>query len=474
MNLDFSKANILVVGDVMLDRYWQGATSRISPEAPVPVVQVNDQSTRVGGSGNVAMNVTSLGASARLFAIIGDDQAARDLQSLLDQSSIQHHCVSDPTLSTTTKLRVLSQNQQLIRLDFEQSHHEIDSSALIDHYQQSLAGATAVVLSDYDKGVLKNAQPFIQLAGQQSIPVLVDPKKKSFENYSGAYLITPNQKEFETVVGKWGHPSDLVSRAARVIDECRLEGILITQGGEGMTLVMKDHGSSHFPAHAQEVYDVTGAGDTVIAALATGLGSGMSIEDSVFLSCKAAGIVVGRVGTASVSVEDLQDLERSSSNKLSPIQQKLVSREDILIPVEKYKKQGKKIVVTNGCFDLLHAGHVRYLEQASALGDVLIVAVNNDDSVTRLKGEARPINPLRDRMELLAGLASVDLVVDFSEQTPENLICLIQPDILVKGGDYKVEQIAGRQCATEVVLIGFIEGKSTTSMMNKIRKNNND
>lgn len=474
MNLDFTKANILIVGDVMLDRYWQGATSRISPEAPVPVVQVNDQSVRVGGSGNVAMNVTSLGASASLFAFIGDDQAAWDLQQLLEHSNIQNNCVADSALSTTMKLRVLSQHQQLIRLDFEQSHHDIDPGALIKPYQQQLAEANVVVLSDYDKGVLNDAQPFIQLAGQQSIPVLVDPKKTSFENYAGAYLITPNQKEFEAVAGKWNGQSDLVSRAGRVIGECRLQGLLITQGERGMTLVLKDKVSEHFSAHTQEVYDVTGAGDTVIAALAAGLGSGMSVQESVYLSCRAAGIVVGRVGTAAVTVEDLQNQGQQYPQKMSSVNGKIVDRQQLLQRVVHYRKQGQRIVFTNGCFDLLHAGHVSYLEQASAQGDVLIVAVNDDASVATLKGDNRPVNVLNDRMSVLAGLASVDLVVDFSEQTPENLICSIEPDILVKGGDYTVGDIAGRQCATEVVLIDFIEGKSTTSMMKKIRRLKND
>jgi D-beta-D-heptose 7-phosphate kinase/D-beta-D-heptose 1-phosphate adenosyltransferase len=468
MNFDFSKAKILVVGDAMLDSYWQGATRRISPEAPVPVVHVNDQSMRIGGSGNVAMNVTSLGASASLLALIGGDQAGKDLGQLLSQSKIQNLCVSDPTLPTTTKLRVLSQHQQLIRLDFEQPHHTIDPAELLSQFEKNLLASNMVVLSDYGKGVLNDAQPYIQLANRQSIPVLVDPKKPGFENYAGAYLITPNQKEFEAVVGPWQDQAEMVSKASRVIENCRLQGLLITQGEKGMTLIMKDQAVEHFPAHAQEVYDVTGAGDTVIAALATGLASGMSVHDSVFLSCKAAAIVVGRVGTASVSVEDLQNLERSSSNKLSPVKQKIVDHIKLQSLVEQYKKQGKKVVFTNGCFDLLHNGHVRYLEQASTLGDVLIVAVNGDASVSRLKGKSRPINPLADRLEILAGLASVDLVVDFPEDTPEQLICSIKPDILVKGGDYEVEQIAGRQCAGEVVLIDFIKGKSSSNIMKKI------
>ncbi len=469
MNFDFTAAQILIVGDVMLDSYWQGATRRISPEAPVPVVQVNDQTQRIGGSGNVAMNITSLGAAASLIALIGDDQAGRDLVSLLKASHIRNYCVLDPSLPTTTKLRVLSQHQQLIRLDFELAHHDFDQAPLLRHFEKELATSNMVVLSDYGKGVLNDAQPYLQLAHKYSVPVLVDPKKDSFENYTGAYLITPNQKEFEQVVGPWRNQAEMLNKADQVIQSCDLQGLLITQGEQGMTLVMKDQQAEHFPAHAQEVYDVTGAGDTVIAALATGIASGMSVQDSVFLSCKAAAIVVGRVGTSTVSVEDLQNLERSSSNKLSPARGKIVDRQQLQSLVEQYKKLGKKIVFTNGCFDLLHIGHLRYLEQASALGDVLIVGINSDDSVKRLKGETRPINPLSDRMELLAGLASVDLVIDFVEDTPQQLICSIEPDILVKGGDYELEQIAGRECASEVVLIDFVEGKSSSSIVHRIQ-----
>ncbi len=469
MNLDFSNVNILVVGDVMLDSYWQGKTERISPEAPVPVVHVNDRSWRVGGSGNVAVNVTSLGANARLLAMMGDDSDGQRLAELLSQSDIENHCLIDHKIPTTNKLRVLSQHQQLIRLDFEQVLIELDIQPMLDIYDSLVEKSSVVVLSDYGKGLLKQTLPFILRANKSNVPVLIDPKKNSFEDYKGAYLLTPNQKEMEIVVGKWSDQADLINRSQQVIGECDPSGLLVTQGGDGMTLIMKGQTAEYFPAHAQEVYDVTGAGDTVIATLATGLGSGMSIQDSVFLSCKAAGIVVGRVGTASVSVEDLENLERSSSNKLSPIQQKIVDKKDISSTVDFYKKQGKKIVFTNGCFDLLHAGHVRYLEKASALGDVLIVAVNSDDSVTQLKGKSRPINPLQDRMELLAGLASVDLVIDFTEDTPENLICSIKPDILVKGGDYKVDEIAGRQCVEEVILIDFVTGKSTSSMVKKIR-----
>ncbi|MDJ0834390.1 MAG: bifunctional D-glycero-beta-D-manno-heptose-7-phosphate kinase/D-glycero-beta-D-manno-heptose 1-phosphate adenylyltransferase HldE, partial [Gammaproteobacteria bacterium] len=418
MNLDFSKARILVVGDIMLDSYWQGSTQRISPEAPVPVVQVNDMTKRIGGSGNVAMNITSLGGSASLFALTGDDVYGRELSDLLKQTGIHNYCQVDPAIQTTSKLRVLSQHQQLIRLDFEKPHHEVDISPLLAQYEQALSAADVVVISDYAKGLLEDAQPFIQLANKHSVPVLIDPKKTSFENYAGAWLLTPNQKEFESVVGKIASQDDLVDKARNVIAQNNLHGLLITQGEKGMTLVVDNQPAEHFPAHAKEVYDVTGAGDTVIAAVSIAVASGYDLTDAVNLSCKAAAIVVGRVGTASATVEDIQQLDRQESSKLSSINAKIMDQQGCLQAVDRLRKQGKKIVFTNGCFDLIHAGHVLYLEAAANLGDLLIVAVNSDESVRQLKGDDRPVNDLADRMQVLAGLASVDIVVSFTEQTP--------------------------------------------------------
>lgn len=470
MNLNFSQTNILVIGDVMLDSYWQGQTRRISPEAPVPVVHVEDMSRRIGGSGNVAMNITTLGARAKLFGLLGDDREGKELIELLESSNIDNHCQIEPGIPTTTKLRVLSQHQQLIRLDFEQPHHEVNTSSLLDQFKLSLESADMVIMSDYAKGLLDDAQPFIQLAKQYAVPVLIDPKKNSFDNYAWAWLLTPNMKEFEAVVGPCNSASELSEKAHKVILENQLGGLLITQGGQGMTLIMDGQPAEHFPAHAQEVYDVTGAGDTVIASLATAVASGMSIKDAVFLSCKAAAIVVGRVGTASVSIEDLEALDRQYSHKLSPIEEKITDEENCLKSLDELRKQGHKIIFTNGCFDLLHAGHVRYLEQAAALGDVLVVAVNSDASVKTLKGDSRPVNELADRMQVLASLASVDMVVPFSEETPERLICAIKPDVLVKGGDYKIDEIAGRQCADEVKLIDMVDGKSSSNILQKIKQ----
>ena len=470
MKSDFSKARVLVVGDVMLDRYWQGASHRISPEAPVPVVHVNDISSRIGGAGNVATNIASLGANAALFALIGDDREGQELAQLLAQSNIKNHCQIEPGIPTTTKLRVLSQHQQLIRLDFEQPHQQLDTTALLDQYLSSLENADIVVLSDYAKGVLEDARAYIQRANRSSVPVIVDPKKSSFDNYAGAWLLTPNQKEFESVVGHCPDQRVLEEKAHLIIEDHGFNGLLITQGGEGMTLVMKQQPAEHFPAHARDVFDVTGAGDTVVAALATGLASGMPIRDAVNLSCKAAAIVVGRVGTSAVTQEDLDLLDRRESNKLAPIDSKIVTEHQCIQAIQVLRSQGKKIVITNGCFDLIHTGHVLYLEKAARLGDVLIVAVNSDDSVSKLKGSDRPVNPLQDRMQVLASLASVDLVVDFSEDTPERLYCAIEPDVLVKGGDYRVDEIAGHQCAGEVVLIDLVDGKSSSSIVNKIRQ----
>jgi len=467
---DFSPARVLVLGDLMLDRYWQGSTARISPEAPVPVVSIEEQSARIGGAGNVAMNVTSLGASARLFGVIGNDEQGRELAGLLAATGIEERCLRLDAIPTTTKLRVLSLHQQLIRLDFEQPHHDLELDPLLADYRDSLADVDVVILSDYGKGVLARPQAFIEAARAQQRPVLVDPKREDFSDYAGATLLTPNRREFEAVVGPWRDDAGLEERARAVIARHRLEALLITRGGEGMTLVPGQGPARYFPAHAREVYDVTGAGDTVIATLATALGSGLALEQAVEIAGKAAAIVVGRVGTASVSVEDLAQWERDGQPACRDSADKLLTEDALLAQVGRWRAQGRRLVFTNGCFDVLHSGHVRYLEQAAALGDVLIVAVNSDDSVRRLKGASRPVNRLEDRMRLLAGLTSVDAVVAFGEDTPERLVCAIRPDILAKGGDYRVEQIAGRHCAAEVALIDFVEGQSTTAILQRIRE----
>ena len=466
--MDFSKSSVLVVGDVMLDRYWQGSTDRISPEAPVPVVKVSDRSMRIGGAGNVAVNITSLGAQARLLSVYGSDEAGNDLKQLLRDYGVSDHCLQAEGFVTTTKLRVLSQHQQLIRLDFETISEAGQGDGVRARYAELVPDIDLVVLSDYGKGIVSNAGAFIGLAASRGKRVLVDPKSRDFSIYAGAHLVTPNKKEFELAVGETRSQSQLEEKAFRLIEDCRLDGLLVTQGDKGMTLVMRGQQPVQFPAYAREVFDVTGAGDTVIASLAAGLSSGLKIEDAVHLSCVAAGIVVGRVGTASVSQDDLQEAEQQQRERLSA--EKIVDQQQLADFVDYTRRNNRSIVITNGCFDILHSGHVQYLEQAAQLGDVLIVAVNSDDSVRQLKGDNRPINDLAERMAILAGLASVDKVVAFDELTPQELICQIRPDILVKGGDYEVEQIAGRECAGEVRLISFIEGRSTSRTVSRIKE----
>jgi len=464
--LPIEKARVLVVGDVMLDRYWQGTTDRISPEAPVPVVKINDRSMRVGGAGNVAVNITSLGGKAFLIGMVGEDDAASDLSQLLNDCDVLNHCVSDDSISTTIKLRILAQHQQLIRLDFEADVSHVNQQKIDDSFSELLNKVNLVVLSDYGKGVVHDTVKFIQKANKAKVKVLIDPKKNDFSEYAGAYLVTPNKKEFEAVVGHCVTQDELELKARHLIDQHQFGGLLVTQGEQGMTLIMKDEDAIHFPTLAREVFDVTGAGDTVIASLAAGISSGMAVADAVHLSCVAAGIVVGRIGTAKVTINDILSIEKGSIAN----EQKICQEEALIKYVSDCRKEGKTIAMSNGCFDILHAGHVQYLEQAAALADVFILAVNSDASVKQLKGESRPINPLENRMGVLSGLSSIDRLVSFNEETPERLICQVKPDVLVKGGDYKVDQIAGRQCAGKVALISFLEGQSTSNVIKKIKE----
>jgi len=466
----FSTANVLVVGDVMLDRYWHGGTSRISPEAPVPVVHINNIEDRPGGAGNVALNIASLGSHASLLSITGDDEAALILEKKCQAACVEPHLQKVPNIPTVTKLRVISQHQQLIRLDFEEKEFEFNHDPFITKFHTLLENSGALILSDYGKGTLKNISQYITAAKQKSIPVLVDPKGKDFNRYKGASLLTPNKKEFESVVGQCKTESELLQKAQNALQQNDIEALLVTRGPEGMTLIRKDQAEFHLPARAREVYDVTGAGDTVIATVGAALAAGANIETAVNLANTAAGIVVGKLGAASVTVPEL----RRQLQKLNATGTGVMTEEQLLIAIEDAKAHGEKIVFTNGCFDILHAGHVSYLEEAKTCGHRLIVAVNDDDSVKRLKGAGRPINLLSRRMAVLAGLNAVDWVVSFSEDTPERLINAIKPNVLVKGGDYTIENIVGAQGVLnyggEVKVLEFVDGLSTTFIVNRIQE----
>jgi len=466
----FEQARVLVVGDVMLDRYWHGATSRISPEAPVPVVHVGQSEERAGGAANVALNIAALGVQTRLLGVTGDDEAATSLEALLSGAGINCQFQKIDNTPTVTKLRVISRHQQLIRLDFEDGFDAIDTDALQVQYQQALDHCDVVVLSDYGKGTLAAIEQLIATARAAGKPVLIDPKVQDFSRYNGATLITPNMAEFELVAGHCADEQALIDKSNALLAQHDLEALLVTRGEHGMTLLRRNEPEFHLPTQAREVFDVTGAGDTVISVLAAALAAGEELRSATALANLAAGIVVGKLGTASVSVPELrrtvlmgQDAGFGEMN-----------RAQLQVAVADARSHGERIVMTNGCFDILHAGHVLYLNQARQLGDRLIVAVNDDDSVQRLKGAGRPVNPLDRRMTVLAALESVDWVVPFSEDTPEQLICDIKPELLVKGGDYRPEDIAGYECVKqaggEVVVLDFEDGCSTSSIIDALRE----
>lgn len=467
---DFSRARVLVAGDLMLDRYWSGPARRISPEAPVPVVHVSELDDRPGGAGNVALNVAALGGRAWVCAPVGADEAAAVLRARLEAAGVGCAFEVVPQAATITKLRVLARHQQLIRLDFEDGFPDFEPARLAAGVTTLLDAAGIVVCSDYAKGALRDVAAVIAAARTAGRPVLVDPKGTDYARYAGALLITPNEAEFAAVAGEWTDEAGLVAKARRLAADCGIGHVLITRSERGMTLVAADGApAQHIPTRAREVFDVTGAGDTVIATLAAALAAGSPLADAVQLANHAAGIAVGKLGTATVTPLELA----AALTPARPPAAGVVERTALLEELAAARARGERIVMTNGCFDLLHAGHVRYLAEAAALGDRLIVAVNDDASVRRLKGSERPINPLAARMEVLAALRAVDWVVPFTEDTPRALIAQLLPDVLVKGGDYRPEDIAGGAeviaAGGEVIVLGFVEGHSTTATVGRIR-----
>lgn len=465
----FDKAKVLVVGDVMLDRYWHGSTKRISPEAPVPVVKVEQREDRPGGAANVALNVAALGGQVELLGLVGIDEPAQTLGQTLASVGIKNNLQAVATHPTITKLRVLSRHQQLLRMDFEEPFAETDAQLLRTPFESALAESGVVVLSDYAKGALADVPALIALARLAGKPVLVDPKGTDFARYKGATLLTPNLSEFEAVVGHCPDEDSLVQRGLGLIEQFDFEALLVTRSEHGMTLLEKGKAPLHLPATAKEVFDVTGAGDTVISTLASSLAAGSSLAEACAMANIAAGIVVGKLGTSTVSTVELSGaLGQDKEQGLGAL-----SEDQLVLAVRDAQQRGEKVVMTNGCFDILHAGHVSYLQQARALGQRLIVAVNDDDSVRRLKGDGRPVNNLERRMAVLAALGAVDWVVSFSEDTPQRLIAKVLPDLLVKGGDYKPEDIAGGSEVIanggEVRVLGFEDGVSTTAIINRIK-----
>lgn len=466
--LDFSQCHILVVGDVMIDQYLYGGTGRVSPEAPIPVVKVNQLEQCPGGAGNVALNLVAMGGQVSLLGVRGNDDNGDDLENQLTQQGIHCYFQNLSDQPTTTKLRVLSRHQQLLRLDFEEPFKNLDFDKLYDQYSQLLPVCDAVIFSDYNKGSLRRIDQLIKLANDLQKSTFVDPKASDFSCYKGATVVTPNMGEFEKVVGECDNHEKMQQKGEQLMQECHLEALLVTQGEAGMSLLQKNKEMLHQTSQAQEVFDVTGAGDTVIASLALARAAECSWEQSINIANLAAGIVVGKLGAA---VATLPELTRAIAKDLN-LPRGIIGEDQLKTVVKQLKESGKKLVMTNGCFDLLHPGHVHYLEQAKQMGDYLIVAVNSDASVASLKGPQRPINHLNTRMKMLTALDVVDWAVPFEDLTPKRLIEQILPDVLVKGGDYQVKDIAGSSAVLssggEVKILDFVDGYSTSELLKQI------
>ncbi len=466
--LDFRQARLLVIGDLMLDQYWLGDTHRISPEAPVPVIQVNHQQERLGGAANAALNVKTLGAKVSIAGIVGKDVQGKKLCALIEKADIDNACLQSDGDQTITKLRIISQNQQMVRADFETAFDEVGIKKLTENAIEMIAQHDAIILSDYNKGTLTHCQRIIQAAKETNTPVIVDPKGHDFTRYKDACILTPNLKEFEAIVGVCHSREVLIDKAQGLINALNLKALLITLSENGMALCLANGEYHHFNSLAKEVFDVTGAGDTVIATLATGIASGLPVEQAVSLANTAASIVVSRLGASQVTCLDL----KVALDSHTPANRAILDIAQLQAQINFEKSMGKKIVFTNGCFDILHKGHTAYLQEAKALGDRLIVAVNDDKSIKRLKGETRPVNGLEDRMSLLASLAAVDFVIPFTHDTPCDLLDCLKPDILVKGGDYAIEEVVGidivQAYGGEVKVLSLQKGRSTTQIIDTI------
>ena len=467
------KPNILVIGDLMIDHYLWGSCDRISPEAPVQVVNVKKESSVLGGAGNVINNLVTLGSVVDVISVIGNDSVANELKSLLEKIDVPtSNLVVENNRKTSKKSRLIASQQQVLRYDMESIDdiNENSHKQIIQTLEKNIDKYSSIILSDYGKGVLTTnlTKEIIKIANKNSIKVLVDPKGKDYSKYKGSYTLTPNKKEaMEATNIDIKDESSLIEALKSLKTQCELEVSLITLSEQGIAIF--DDELTIKPTVAREVYDVTGAGDTVIASIAFALGNNLDIKDAIYFANLAAGVVVGKIGSATTTLDEIYEYEYSlhKSNSTSHIK----TFDEIKTLASKLHNQGKKIVFTNGCFDILHVGHVKYLEVAKSYGDVLILGLNADSSVKKLKGPTRPINTQDDRAYILASLESVDYVVIFEEETPYELIKLIKPNVLVKGGDYEGKEVVGQDIADELKLVQFVDGKSTTNTIKRIQEN---
>ncbi|MFI3281392.1 MAG: bifunctional D-glycero-beta-D-manno-heptose-7-phosphate kinase/D-glycero-beta-D-manno-heptose 1-phosphate adenylyltransferase HldE [Rikenellaceae bacterium] len=472
MNIELNKikgCRVLVVGDLMLDTYHIGSVKRISPEAPVPVVQVKRSYSVLGGAANVARNLIGLGAVPMVVGVVGDDANGKVVSEMFAELNVDC-ALSLSSAPTITKTRVIGNDQQVVRIDFEQDQVELDAqteTALMTAIEGRIESCDIVVISDYNKGLCsdKLSQAIITTASAAGKMVIVDPKGVNWSKYRGATIITPNLKELTDVSGIEISNEDEVieSAASALLSRYDLESLLVTRSERGMSYISGTQ-NIVIPTEAREVFDVSGAGDTVVATLAAALGASLTVNDSIYLANKAAGVVVGKMGTSPILFHELKGELMIQSD----FNDKIVSRERVSDLMHLLREQKSRVVFTNGCFDILHRGHVAYLEEAKSLGDILILGLNSDASVRRLKGQGRPINDEQSRAVVMAALQSVDYVVIFDEDTPLELIKMVRPDTLVKGGDYAIEDIVGRQYAKETTTIDFVNGFSTTKTIAKM------
>ena len=470
------KGRVLVVGDLMLDRYVTGTVNRISPEAPIPVMRIDHEAEMPGGAGNVARNIVSLGGQVVLVGLIGDDAAGvRVTELLANEEGLALHSVVCPGTPTTVKTRYLASGQQLLRADVEgKIAAPVDIlSQVVERARAELPRADVAVLSDYAKGVLTDAVivKIISAAAAADVPVVVDPKSSDFTRYKGAFLVSPNRDELSRATGMAVEDDRSAATAAnRAVAKAGVGAVLVTRGAQGMTLVVAGEEPLHLRTRAREVFDVSGAGDTAIATVATALAAGHGLEEAASLANVSAGVVVGKVGTATVDAHEIAASLQTAASRDSG--EKIVSLHSALDRIAQWRRREKRVVFTNGCFDLLHPGHVSLLEQARAAGDALIVGLNSDASVSRLKGDDRPVQPAVTRASVLASLSTVDLVVEFGEDTPMSLIEAIRPDVLVKGADYAEDDVVGgdlvKSYGGRVVLAELAEGHSTTGTIYRI------
>lgn len=450
---------ILIIGDLMLDHYVWGSVERISPEAPVQILKITRENNRLGGASNVALNLIALGAKAHICGIVGDDMDGKNIIALLDSAGVNRDllCVKRD-FQSIKKTRFIASNQQVLRVDRESVEMSLDSATL-GKIAESIEQFSAIILSDYGKGALSVdfTKQIIALANDKKIPILCDPKGDDYSKYANATLLTPNRKEAQIATNiRIDSEDSLLSALKKMKNDYNLTYALITLSEDGMAIF--DSKLTQIPTLAKEVYDVTGAGDTVISALAFGLCNGMDIYESAKFANAAAAVVVGKIGSAQATRAEILSIMGGDMHI------------DEIELIADLKRSGKKIVFTNGCFDILHFGHISYLREAKSYGDILVVGLNSNESVRRLKGDSRPINDESDRAQILRELECVDFVIIFDEDTPLNLISKIQPDILVKGADYKGKEIVGSEIVSDVRLVDFAPNKSTTKIIEKIKK----